>query len=162
MLAKIKNYFSSNMELALEQKPEQRIHALELATAALLIEVSRADFEMDSQELKAVYDALGRQFSIPEQELQELVNLAHSEVEESISMHQFTALVNESYNYDQKLALIESMWQVAFADGELDKYEDHLIRRVADLIYVSHGDFIKRKLKAQSATASSTENGNNP
>ena len=77
--------------------------------------------------------------------------MAESEVEESVSLHQFTRLVNDNYNPEQKLALIESMWKVAFADGELDKYEDYLIRKVADLIYVSHSEFIRCKLKAQSA-----------
>jgi uncharacterized tellurite resistance protein B-like protein len=56
-------------------------------------------------------------------------------------------LINDSYDYEQKIELIENMWRIAFSDKRLDKYEDHLIRKVSELIYVSHSDFIKTKLK---------------
>ncbi|MEH6626467.1 MAG: TerB family tellurite resistance protein [Motiliproteus sp.] len=149
MLVTIKQFFASHMNVAESSSPQRQQQAISLATAALLFEVSRADFQMDEQEQSSIAAALKKQFDLCEKDLNELLNLARSEVEASISMHQFTALVNETYDYPQKLLLIESMWQVAFSDGELDKYEDYLIRKVADLIYVSHTDFIQRKLKVQ-------------
>ncbi len=150
MLVTIKQFFTDHLQVEQAESEQHQQKAIRLATAALLFEVSRADFQMGEQEQKTILAALKKQFMLPEQDLNELANLARSEVEASISMHQFTGLVNQSYDYSQKLTLIESMWQVAFADGELDKYEDYLIRKVADLIHVSHVDFIQRKLKVQS------------
>ncbi|OMH33293.1 TerB family tellurite resistance protein [Motiliproteus sp. MSK22-1] len=151
MLAKITQFFSENLELREKQSKIEREDALKLASAALLVEVSRADFDIDAKEQAAVIDTLKKQFELSNETVESLISLAESEVEESVSLHQFTRLVNDHYNPEQKLALIESMWKVAFADGEIDKYEDYLIRKVADLIYVSHSEFIRCKLKAQSA-----------
>ena len=64
-------------------------------------------------------------------------------------LYEFTKLINDSYDYEQKVELIENMWRIAFSDKRLDKYEDHLIRKVSELIYVSHSDFIKTKLKVR-------------
>ncbi len=150
MFGSIKEFFTAHLELEESATVSQQEHAIRLATAALLFEVSRADFAMGAEEQQSISLTLRRQFGLEATELDELMNLARSEVEASISMYQFTGLINDSYDYSQKLRLIESMWQVAFADGELDKYEDYLIRKVADLIYVSHTDFIQRKLKVQS------------
>ncbi len=151
MLVKIKAYFQSRLTLVGGVSGEAKPPSIELATAALLIEVSRADAHLDAAEKQSVVQALIEQFQLPAADIDELVRLAEDEVEEAISLYQFTRLVNENYAYEQKLQLIEAMWRVAFADGELDKYEDYLVRKVADLIYVSHTDFIRCKLRVAEA-----------
>jgi len=123
-------------------------HTLKLTTAALLIEVSRADFELDAAEKASIIDTLRTIFCLSAAELDSLIKLAEEEVQQSTSLYQFTRLVNDFYEYDQKLSLISAMWQVAFADDNLDRYEEHLIRKVADLTYVSHQDFIRLKHSA--------------
>jgi uncharacterized tellurite resistance protein B-like protein len=85
-------------------------------------------------------------------EVKELVALAESRVNEATSLYEFTRVINDHYNAEQKLQLIDSMWVVAYADGNLDKYEEHLIRQVAELTYVPHQDYIRSKLEAQTAT----------
>lgn len=116
-----------------------------LACAALLIEVAIIDNEFDSDELAALQTILQNQFGIAAEDCEALVTLAQSECEESTSMYQFTQLVNEHCSAEEKCDLVRGMWSIAYADGELDKYEEYVIRKVAELIYVSHADFIKAK-----------------
>ena len=84
-----------------------------------------------------------------EEELGELVKLAESEANQATSLYEFTRLINDEYDYKEKVELIENMWKIAFSDEQLDKYEEHLIRKISDLIYVSHSDFIKTKLNVR-------------
>ena len=79
------------------------------------------------------------------------MELAQTQAKEATSLYEFTRLINDDYDYKQKVELIENMWRIAFSDNNLDKYEDHLIRKISDLIYVSHSDFIKAKLKVRDA-----------
>ena len=150
MIHRISQFFSSYMVLNIEQ-PQHSEHALQLATAALMIEVSRADFELDESEHEAVMTLLSQQFSLTDEELQTLVDLGRQEAEQATSLYQFTRLVNDHYSPQQKSQLVLNLWQVALADDYLDKHEDHLIRKVADLMHVPHKEFIRTKLAAIAA-----------
>lgn len=122
-----------------------------LAAAALLIEVSRADFEQSAEEEQAMGALLAETLELPEATIQTLLANADDAVDAATSLYEFTRLVNDHYSYEEKCALLGAMWRVAYADQSLDKYEEHLIRRVADLIYVPHEDFIRGKLAARDA-----------
>lgn len=119
-----------------------------LAAAALLIEVARADFTQDAAEEEAMANLLVATLGLERASIDRLIETAGDAVDSSTSLYEFTRLVNDHYSYEEKYALVTSMWRVAFADQELNKYEEHLIRRVADLIYLSHDDFIRGKLAA--------------
>lgn len=121
----------------------------QLACAALLIEVAVTDNEFDSGEFAALQTILQQKFNIPAEDCEALTTLAQSECEESTSMYQFTQLVNEHCSPEEKFDLVKGMWRIAYADGDLDKYEEYIVRKVAELIYVSHGDFIKAKHMAR-------------
>ena len=125
MLAKIKEFFSSEV-LGEETDP---LDAVRSAAAALLLEVARADFNHDERELATVRAALHRTFGLNDEGLDELVAMAEDEAREATSSYQFTRLVNDHFDESQKRELIRAMWEVAYADGRLDKYEEHLIRR---------------------------------
>ena len=122
-----------------------------LACAALMFELCKADHSIDDIETKKISSILQSKFNLPEATLEELFNLAQQEADEATSVYQFTSLINESYDQKDKIALIQNMWEVAFADGNLDRYEEHLIRKVAELLYVSHSDFIKSKLAVKNS-----------
>lgn len=143
----IKHFFTSRMSPA--DDSELTSHALHLATAALLVEVSRADFEIGEQELAVVADALKKHFAFSDEEVQELLKLGLAQEEEAVSMHSFLRLINDQFTVEQKYRMVEDMWRVAFADGRLDKYEEGRIRKIADLIYLPHTEFIRAKLRAQ-------------
>ncbi len=150
MLQKIKNFFDKNLCIEdHENGKEIPADKIQLASAALMIELAKADNKTDPREFATILMLLRTNFGLSEQTLNELVTLAEEEVDQATSLYQFTRLVNDEYTYDEKKLLIENMWQVAFADNELDKYEDSLIRKVSELIYVSHSDFIKAKLRVK-------------
>lgn len=151
MLVSIKQFFSTYLEFGENEATLSQEEMIHLATAALLIEVTKADFELTKPESDKVIETLRNTFKLDAVTLDALLKLAEEEVQQASSLYQFTRLINDYYEYEQKLRLIESMWEVAFADGDLDKYEEHLIRKVAELIYVSHKDFIRLKLAASFA-----------
>ncbi len=126
--------------------PVDRLH---LAAATLMIEVSRADHDTDASETATVLRALREQFGIGEQDLDEILRLAEREARDATDLYQFTRLVNDNFDPGRKSELIRAMWQVAYADGKLHHYEEHLIRKVAELTYVPHSEFIRTKLLAE-------------
>ena len=150
MIEQIKQFFNNNLSIDAGNASARDDDTLKLTTAALLIEVSRADYEFDAAEKTSIINTLRDTFDLSGDELDHLVKMAEQQVQDSTSLYQFTRLVNDYYEYDQKLALIGAMWQVAFADNNLDRYEEHMIRKVAELIYISHQDFIAQKQLARS------------
>ena len=143
MYAKVADFFSQYIQAEVDD--EQATHKLQLAAAALLVEVARADHHLSSDEMGKITAILKRNFDISHQELQQLVELAESKSEHAVELHPFTRLINDNYTREQKFELIKMMWQVAYADGQLDKYEDYIIRRLADLLHLSHREFIQAK-----------------
>lgn len=128
-------------------------HSLELATAVLLVEVMRADPALGVAERQAVVGALREQFALTDDELARLIELAEQTARTASDFFQFSSVVNDRFNHDQKIRIVELMWQVAYADGHLDAHENHLIGRVAELLYVTHGQYIAAKLHAKEAAA---------
>ena len=124
-------------------------HSLRLAAAALLVETARSDFTEDSEELAKLSQLLATTLKLGENDVKKLVRAAQERVEEATSLYEYTRIINDHCSADQKLQLISAMWVVAYADGNMDKYEEHLIRQVAELTYVPHSDYIQSKLTAQ-------------
>ena len=92
---------------------------------------------------------LQHQFGLSGDETRELTELADQEATEAASLYQFTGLINEHFTPEQKVSVVEMLWQVAYADGSLDPYEEALVRKIADLIYVPHREFIQAKHRIQ-------------
>lgn len=145
MLDKLKELFTAELQTKDQAAPEK---ALQRACAMLLMEVSRADFELVPSEKNKVIALLKSLFNLSETELAELVQYSEVKSEHNTSMYPLTSLINEHYEYEQRVNLISLMWKVAYADGDLDKYEDSVIRKAAELLYIRHSDFVKTKLAA--------------
>ena len=143
MLNKITQFFTQQLATSSEE-PEQ--DKLQLAAAALLIELSKADYQRLPEEQKAIENALTHCFNLDSAQLNEIIQLAEEENAEATSLYQFTSLIKDNYSPEQRFELVKMLWQVAQADGEISKYEDHLIRKVAELIYLPHSEFIRAKL----------------
>jgi uncharacterized tellurite resistance protein B-like protein len=126
-------------------------HALQLATAVLLVEVMRADAEFDPAERTAVLSALRDKFKLSDDEASRLVELAHQTANASSDFFQFTSKINESVDMEDKIRMVEHLWRVAYADGVLTAHENHLMRRVSDLLHVPHGAYISAKMRAKQA-----------
>jgi len=129
--------------------PADHQHALRLAAAVLLVEVMRADPAIGAAEREAVRKALGRRFALPEAEVQQLVDLAEREAGRANDFFHFTSRLNDLCSQPDKVALVEAMWQVAYADGALDASENHVISKVAGLLHVTHGEYIAAKMRAK-------------
>jgi uncharacterized tellurite resistance protein B-like protein len=149
MIESIKRFFENQLKVQLAETPASKNHRLQLASAALMIELLKTDRHIDERETAVLKKVLMNTFALSNKELDDVILLAEKEAEQSISLYDFTSLINEGYGYEEKLLLVENLWRVALADQHLDKYEEQLIRKTSDLIYVAHSDFIKTKLKVR-------------
>jgi uncharacterized tellurite resistance protein B-like protein len=122
--------------------------ALELACAALMFEVARADFSVETTEQDAVTSLLTAQFNLSADEVSTITEAAVEQADAATCLFEFTRTLNELASAEQKRNLLAMMWRVAMADNALSRYEEHVIRKVADLLYVPHGDFIAAKQSA--------------
>ena len=146
MLKSIQNIFKrKENESAVDSKKSEQ----ELAYASLLIEVINSDNKFDDRERDKLLEILSNKLDIHKEELDNFTELAQKKSEDSTSLYEFTREINDQYEYEEKVSLISDLWGIAYSDGKLDKYEDYVIRKIADLIYVSHADFIKSKLKVK-------------
>ncbi len=143
MLDSIRDFFQRN--ILAEQTVTDRQHSLQLATAALLFELAHADDRIDDRERDSMSRLIKAQFDLEETEIDALIEMAAEESRQATCLFEFTSLVNEHYTIEQKRQIIEMCWRVAYSDGSLDRYEEHYIRRLADLLYVAHKDFIAAK-----------------
>lgn len=151
MLGTIRQFFENQLFSKEQESDNERVCRLQLASAALMFELLKTDRHIDERETRKLQEILTERFSLPAQQLQEIIDLAEAESAAAVSLYEFTSLVNEHYQYEEKVQLIRNLWELAMADDHLDKYEEQMIRRTADLIYVSHSDFIKTKLAVRDA-----------
>ncbi|MDM7859959.1 TerB family tellurite resistance protein [Alteromonas sp. ASW11-36] len=124
-------------------------HTLELASAALLFEVVRADREFAAAEREQVSQIVTREFNLSGPELKALLSDAEEHAENAVDLVQFTRILNQHYDLPQRAAFIQHLWTVAYADNELDMHEEHVIRRIADLMHVPHSLYMQAKLKVK-------------
>ncbi|GGY65678.1 hypothetical protein GCM10011613_06950 [Cellvibrio zantedeschiae] len=145
MLSKISAFFERHLQPAGGASAPLSHSQKQLAVAALLIEVAMADHVFDEREMQSLKLHLKQKFAIADAQLNELIDLAKEESSEATSLHQFTSLIHQHCNAQEKFELLVSMWEVAFVDEDLNKYEEYVIRKVADLIYMSHAEFMRAK-----------------
>ena len=151
MLKKIKGYISElgNQPSDVENREEKEQNIINNACAALLIETALADKVFNIEEIDSMKRTLREVYEIDEKDLDELISESEKRVSESTSLYEYTRLINDLCDYQDKLKLINNLWTIAFADKHLDKYEEFLIRKISDLLYVSHSDFIQQKLSVK-------------
>lgn len=144
MLNKLSRFIERHLQSG-GDSPALTDHQKQLAVAALLVEVAMADHQLSDIEASKLNQLLAQKFSLTASEIVDLIDLAKNESNHATSLHQFTQIVNAKCTSSDKFRLIKTMWEMAYADGDLDKYEDYMIRKVADLIYVPHSEFIRAK-----------------
>ena len=148
MIKKIKDLIANYSR---EYKVEETSVLVKLneACAALLVEIAFADKEFDLNERESLKKSLIESYNLEVDTIEEIVKDAENTVAESTSLYEYTRTVNDEFEYSDKLNLLENLWKVAYADNILDKYEEHLIRKISDLIHISHSDYINIKLKVR-------------
>jgi uncharacterized tellurite resistance protein B-like protein len=149
MLNAIREFFDQHVAAGATGGDER--HTIEVATAALLVETVRLDGEIDATERAAAHRAVRAKFGLGEAEAATLIRLAEEEARDATGYYQFTSLINKQFSAAQKERVIELMWQVAYADAELSAHEQHVVRKIADLLHVPHRAYIAAKLRARTA-----------
>ncbi|CCQ09291.1 hypothetical protein PALB_1280 [Pseudoalteromonas luteoviolacea B = ATCC 29581] len=144
MLVKIKNWLLGD-----ERQSGIPKHDFNLALGALLVEIMQADQQLQPQEQALAIKLLKTRLNLSEQEANTLLEEATSHVENAIDLYAFSKAVNNQTSSEERIEILTLLWQMALADGEVDNHEEHLIRRIAGLLYVTHEDFIVAKLRAQ-------------
>ena len=148
MIKNLKSYLDNFFQ----ESPDENIphtNKIELATAVLMIEISLADENTGDEEYKIIKKILLEKFGLDETKIDTLISLAEDEVDHTVSLHEFAETINNELSAIEKTNIIENLWRVAYADAYIHKYEEYYIRKIADLLHVSHSDYIKTKLKTE-------------
>jgi len=151
VLKTLKDLFDSLLPPAPSADPGTQAHALQLATAVMLVEVMRADASFQAGEREAVLAALRAKFGLADDEAARLAELAERTARDATDLYAYTSRINERFEMPQKIAMIEHMWRVAYADGHLSEHERHVLWRIADLLHVPQGAYVHARLRAQQA-----------
>ena len=151
MLTRIRNFLETTLTHSdTEATAGEREHAIRLATAALLVELSRTDFDASDLERDLILRLVREHFSLNDSESEELLAAADTEADLAVSLHEFTRLLHDHLDVDEKHRIVEMLWRVAYADAVLHRYEDHFVRKVADLLYIPHSELVRIRHKVKS------------
>lgn len=148
MLAAIRDFFDRHIATRPDETGADAEHRLKIAAAVLLIEVARSDHVFSDAERAAVLASVQKKFELTEAEARQLIALAETESRDAHDIYQFVAAINAGFAPERKVRLLEELWRAAYADSQLQGHEEHLIRRVADMLHLPHSQFIAAKLRA--------------
>ena len=151
MLQHLKELFQNLLQPEGSSSAAETEHELQLATAVLLVEVMRAEPTLAAAERRAILLALETRFRLPREEVDRLIELAQDTAKTAYDYQRFTRQLNEHFTQAQKIRVVETMWEVAYADAHLGAHEQHVISKVAGLLHVTHGEYIGAKLRAKDA-----------
>ena len=122
---------------------------LQIATCALFLELAYADDEFAPEEKNLIIDVMKKSFKLSDEEVNELIKLAEEQINKSVSIYEFTNIINEKFSYDQKYTIVENLWKLIFVDKNFHAYEDYFIRKIVNNLHLSHKDMIAAKLKVR-------------
>lgn len=153
MLSKISVFFQT---LGAGAGPKSDEISLEIACSVLLCEVMIADGQLNITEQQKLNDIIALQFQLSNDEVQDIVERSLVLCESATDFYQFTSRINESYSVEQRIKMLDMLWKVAYADGELASIEEHIIRKIADLLHLRHSEYIQTKLNNQTKDSNDT------
>ena len=155
MFEKLNQWLTSTLDIGADSDSEQ--HTVQLAAAILLLEVSRADFDISNDEQQTIQQVLIKQFDLSSSDANKVLDYALQEHDGYTSSHPFIRLINEEMEMAEKQKLLQGLWEVAYADGVVDKYEEYQIRKIADWLYLPHADFVRIKHRVMEKNSRSNE-----
>lgn len=125
------------------------LQEIAFASAILMVEIARSDFEITDQETHTITHILSQCFDDEEINAEQLVKTATEHIEELTCLHDFTKCLDNALTHEQKERLIKAFWQVALADGKINVHEEHWIKRFGDLLHLPRSFIFKYKTLAQ-------------
>ena len=153
MLELLKKFFSQPTDRDEGSLENDNALKVGVATCALFLEMAHIDGEFDDRERTHILQILKKQFGFSEEQVAPIMEAAKEELEGSIDLWRFTSLINQNYTMGEKIQVIEEVWRIAYADGHLDKHEDYLVHKMADLLRLTHKQLIDAKLRALATAA---------
>lgn len=148
MFNNVTQFFTELSSRIQDKDSPDNVRHLEMVMATLMIEMARADGEMSGVEIQQIGQLLEQRFNLDSGELEALLALASDKADHATSLFQFTSELKTLLDTPSRVEMIDLLWAVAYADAKLDKYEEQLVRKVADLLYVPHSEFIAAKHRA--------------
>ena len=142
MLQKLFTWFEKEAE-------EPEVARVELAAAVLMVEVVMADHVVSADEERVLKERITDSLGLPVHEVEAMMHEARQEQEQTLDLYQYTSIINEQFSVLEKYNLLIDLWLLAYANGEIHKYEDALVRKVSDLLYLGHSDFMQAKHEAR-------------
>jgi uncharacterized tellurite resistance protein B-like protein len=149
LITNIQKFFDRHIARSdknLAADPQRRLH---LAAAALLIETARVDYAEDPKELEQIQQLLQSHFNLGEEDTAALISLAELEADQMTSYFQFTSIINKECDIHDKAQILKLMWQIAYADGRIDKFEQHMLGKIASLLYIPREQMVAAKRAAE-------------
>ncbi len=150
MLGFIKNLISNvddaNSSVSKKYNSETQ---LQIATCALFLEIANSDDDFSIEEKVFIEKTMRDEFNLADELVDELLQLATQQTEDSVSLYEFTDVINKSYGREAKLVIIKNLWRLVFADGKLDKYEEYFMRTISKNLHLEHSDMIATKIEAK-------------
>ncbi|MCK8601601.1 TerB family tellurite resistance protein [Desulfoferrobacter suflitae] len=147
MIDFIRDFFNKISEQGFSDNEQEKFQQIRIATCALLLEMATIDGEFSEAEKTNIINILKREYELSEEDVDFLIHAATEQLEGSIDLWRFTNLINQHSSMEQKLQIIEMVWQIAYTDGKLDQHEDYLVHKLATLLRLTHHELIQAKLK---------------
>ena len=152
MLNIIKRFFGEEPAEISTNGKRKTEHDVRVATCALFLEMAHIDEKFTKAEMDTILSILTEKYGLSQEYADALLSEADRELEESVDLWQFARLINENYSIEEKIEIIETLWQMVFADGKMDKYEHYLMSKLKNLLRLSHDQLINAKLKVMHST----------
>jgi uncharacterized tellurite resistance protein B-like protein len=149
MLNIVKRFFSKEIDGSIDTDGQETGHDIHVATCALLLEIARIDGTFTDEEMETVLSILKKKYGLSRENADALIAEAEKQLEESVDLWQFARLINENYSNEEKIKVIETLWQIVYVDGKMDQYEHYLMNKLKNLLRVSHDQLINAKLKVK-------------
>lgn len=147
MLSSIKRFFGKSRQKGSNDGEETREHDIRVATCALLVEIARIDDKFTQAEMDTILAILKDKYGLAGEHADALIAEAEKELNNSVDLWQFASLINQNYSNEDKIEIVETLWQVVYVDGKMDQHEHYLMSKLKNLLRLSHDQVIDAKLK---------------
>lgn len=143
------NYLKELFMTTSEEELEKNTHKLEIAACALLMEIANADDEFTKDERIKIVELMKKTFNLSEEEVLNIISKSKEEIKKSISLYEFTDILNTNLNNDEKYSILKHLWRIAYSDGNLDAYENHYIKKISNNLHIYNQERIAAKLEVK-------------
>ena len=152
MLDIVKRFFGKATAYNSNAVNQNTAHDLRVATCALFMEMARIDETFTEAEVESILSILKEKYGLSREYADALIEEADKELDKSVDLWQFARLINENYSTDEKIEIVETLWQIVYVDGKMDQYEHYLMNKLKNLLRLSHGQLIDAKLKVKNSS----------